>query len=66
MYWTVMWLCSKPNKVPQYMAILHVIKPVQTCYILVHTGMYYSFFSVQVHTITYRYIQVHTAMYQKP
>jgi hypothetical protein len=35
------------------MAILHVIKPVQTRYILVHPVMYYYCFFVQVHTGTY-------------
>ncbi len=46
-YWTYgtgmpVWLCLKPNKMPPYMAILpvHVIKPVQTQYILVHTIPY--------------------------
>ncbi len=65
-YWTGMWLCLKPNELPQYMAILHVIRPLQTQYILVHTGMYFVYIFIQVHTSTYQYILVLTGMYQKP
>ncbi len=58
-YGTGKWLCLKPNKVtqPEYMAILHVIKPVHTStwYILVHNGMYNYCFFVPVHTSTYLY-----------
>ncbi len=36
-----MWWCLKTETVPDFMAIIHVIIPVHTEYIPVHTGMYH-------------------------
>ena len=62
-YWTGMWRCLKTKTVSDFMAIIHVIIPVQTQYIPVHTGMYRFRHYVPVCT---RYRPVHTGMYQNP
>jgi hypothetical protein len=62
-YGTGMWWCLKSKTVPDFMAIIHVIIPVHTEYIPVHTGMYHFQHYVPVCT---RYRPVHTGMYQKP
>ncbi len=62
-YWTGLWWCLKTKTVSDFMAIIHVIVPVQTQYIPVHTGMYHFRHYVPLRTW---YRPVHTGMYQKP
>ncbi len=54
------------KKVPEFIAILHLIIHVCTQYILVHTFMYHTYNYILVHTDIYQYILVHTGMYQIP
>jgi len=62
-YGTGTWWCLNSKIVPDFMAIKHVIVPVQTQYILVHTCMYRFQHFVPVCT---QYKLVHTCMYQNP
>ena len=64
-YETGTWWCLKSKTVPDFMAIIHVIIPVHTEYIPVHTGMYHFQGYWYVPECT-RYRPVHTGMYQKP
>jgi hypothetical protein len=62
-YGTGTWWCLNSKTVPDFMAIKHVIVPVQTQYIPVHTCMYRFRHFAPVCT---QYKLVHTCMYQNP